>query len=490
MCGLFGIINPTPKKINWQLVDILGIANDSRGGDSCGLFIDGRVNYGVKEQSFWCDWYHDDHLHKEMKEATILLGHCRKASVGGKDPDKAHPVCHFTEDGQIDFVMVHNGTIKNHTDLAKKFLPEENTTGMSDTQVMAKIFYNHGYDVLDEYTGAAVFVTVDYRSGAPVTRVFQGWSKEHYTDKAATPERPFYFIFNKGSYVFSSIGTFLMPFVPGDRFKGPEVYMVPENTLCELEPTGLKKIQKYDRSDKVQSGYYGTTYTNPTPAGMTTSTKNGGTTTATKENVASTKIHGIFTHSVIPATKDYITYNAIADLYYEGTQIAHGDVMANIIGKIGNKESSHSKHFYFWNGVLLCNKDCFDVLSSIAKIKGVTPAVLEINEPNLVHFLSPYPWRNAKQEEFDLVESTVDWSSHPYSGVITRVFDMFSRTYINGKATENEHFIGYLEAFDNFTKIIQTTNVQERIAKIMQKYAGQSEGISVPVIQLPLAINN
>ena len=47
MCGIFGQINKKRGKFNFSAFTTLGIANDSRGGDSCGIFIDGKVEYGT-----------------------------------------------------------------------------------------------------------------------------------------------------------------------------------------------------------------------------------------------------------------------------------------------------------------------------------------------------------------------------------------------------------------------------------------------------------
>ena len=50
MCGIFGIINTKKTKLDKKCFNVLGINNDSRGGDSCGIFIDGEVEYGVNTE--------------------------------------------------------------------------------------------------------------------------------------------------------------------------------------------------------------------------------------------------------------------------------------------------------------------------------------------------------------------------------------------------------------------------------------------------------
>ena len=43
MCGIWGIIYKEPHQLNKVLFNSLGVLNDTRGGDSCGIFIDGKT---------------------------------------------------------------------------------------------------------------------------------------------------------------------------------------------------------------------------------------------------------------------------------------------------------------------------------------------------------------------------------------------------------------------------------------------------------------
>ena len=49
MCGIYGIINKDPETLDYATFCCLGLANDLRGGDSCGIFFDGKTEYGIKE---------------------------------------------------------------------------------------------------------------------------------------------------------------------------------------------------------------------------------------------------------------------------------------------------------------------------------------------------------------------------------------------------------------------------------------------------------
>ena len=179
MCGLYGIINREKTTFRRDVFTILGIANDRRGGDSCGVFIDGEVEYGIGKNALFEDFFWNSKLINNTEKCQIVLGHDRKASVGAVTVEKAHPILIKNNKGEVDFVLIHNGTLHNYESLAKKYIPDIDCSKYSDSQVLALILYHKGFDVLSEYNGGAAFVAVDYRSGKPVTYLFKGASKNN-----------------------------------------------------------------------------------------------------------------------------------------------------------------------------------------------------------------------------------------------------------------------------------------------------------------------
>ena len=91
MCGLFGIINKQNQAFDKRAFYTLGVNNDSRGGDACGVFIDGKVEYGTGNKKLFQDFFLDSPLLKETQKCQIALGHCRKASIGGTADNLAQP---------------------------------------------------------------------------------------------------------------------------------------------------------------------------------------------------------------------------------------------------------------------------------------------------------------------------------------------------------------------------------------------------------------
>ena len=246
MCGIFGMFSKKTKPFNKRAFCTMGVRNDSRGGDSCGVFIDGRVEYGVDKQKMFINFFRDSSVINTTTECKVALGHCRKASVGKVSVETAQPVVLYNEQGEVDYVLIHNGTIYNYKELAKKYIPDVNIDGLTDSQVMARIFYYKGYDALNEYMGGAVFVIHDYRINKSL--IFKGSSKKYTASVNAEEERPLYYCWHNGRFVFSSIFETLYAF-----YYEETVYTLSPNKLMTIRDNKLKTIQEYNREKCTQS---------------------------------------------------------------------------------------------------------------------------------------------------------------------------------------------------------------------------------------------
>lgn len=251
MCGLFAIINKEEDAFDYRTFCTLGVANDRRGGDSCGIFIDGEVEYGIKETAKFENFFWTSKLLNEVVSAKIALGHDRKASVGGITLEKAHPIIIKDATGLPEFVLIHNGTIHNYEDLAKKYIPKIKIGGLSDSQILALIIYHSGFDVLSEYNGGTAFICVDYRSGSPVTYFYKGESKEEEDSKEVSVERPLYYFQSKTRMVFSSIPSYLTICSEGE-----DCYELKGNTVFKYVNGLVYKVKQVDRSKCFQKKKY------------------------------------------------------------------------------------------------------------------------------------------------------------------------------------------------------------------------------------------
>lgn len=402
-CGIFGQINKHKQgKFNFPAFTTLGIANDSRGGDSCGIFIDGKTEYGIDKTKLFVNFMNNSKLLNSTNKCHIALGHCRKASVGNIDLQRAQPVVIYNDKDEVEFVVIHNGTISNYKELAKKYIPNINIQGMSDSQVMTHIFYHTGFNVLNEYCGGAVFVIVDYRSGEPEVYAFKGKSKMYYTSTNDTEERPFYFTVTNQSLYFSSIYAWLQPFATSD------IYTLESNTVVAIRNNDTYVYQKIDRSKCTQLAY---------SAYQQQSLRHC---YGYYDDYDSYHYKG-YTQQTQSNTGKTITVNSYGLYQFENKDYVHGCYYVQPNGVIGY--SRDAMYVAFWHGLLLKNKLCFDFLSKFctqSKIEGTTLGYII---PQTLDLLSFHPSCDYKNGDFYIYERFDYDVEYPYQGELQYICD-------------------------------------------------------------------
>ena len=340
MCGLGGIINKDFKPFDYSTFCTIGISNDSRGGDSCGIFIDGNYDYGIGKTKLFSHYFQNSKLLESTTKSKIALVHCRKASIGVIDRSTAQPVI-ITENKKVKYVLMHNGTISNYKSLAEKYIPNIDITGMTDSQVMARIFYYKGYNVLKEYAGSAVFVIVDYRKDKPEVLLFKGASKEYSWDKDLQEERPLYFCIDKDKQelVFSSIYTYLLALRPECI-----TYTARCNELLRFNGKALVTIAEYDRS-KVTKWGINNQYDN--------------------------------------YLSQYLSVDLNKNLYSYRGNLSFGKYLLDDIGRVGK-----GTEIYFFEGVALKNRECYDFLLGLLRDSKLKLAEFCKVYENVIRYLS------------------------------------------------------------------------------------------------------
>lgn len=349
MCGLFGYLGKK-QKINFGLLNMLGIDNDVRGGDSCGIFIDGEVEYGTGINKYYENFYNNSKLLKKYDGASIILGHDRKASVGHISEETAQPVVIYNDKQEVDFVMIHNGTITNYIELSKKYLGGFDYH-LTDSQIIAQIVYKHGYDVLSEYDGSGAFVFVDYRTKnrKPQYCLFKGASSQTIYSTEIAEERPLFYIHDVNGIWFSSISTVFHAIT---YKKDISVYKLPVNKLLTFENGKLTLIKEYDRSKKIQKiSYSSSNY-------IIHSNHNW--------DVVDNKTNTYTTNNTQLKIKsfDYDKNKIYMDddfLYCVNGEHAHGMLIIDKEGNVGYKGDI----YHFYDGILLYNYKIYDALTSI-----------------------------------------------------------------------------------------------------------------------------
>ena len=158
MCGIFGWTGVNVKSFNSIKFNILGNYNDSRGGDSCGVYYDETCIKGIDKESKYKDLVYSKELHTKLKlKNPLIIGHTRKASVGGVSITNIQPVILENKDSEMLYVQAHNGTISNYEELAEKYKIKIDAKE-SDSMVLAKLIYKEGFKVLREYEGSAALL--------------------------------------------------------------------------------------------------------------------------------------------------------------------------------------------------------------------------------------------------------------------------------------------------------------------------------------------
>ena len=431
MCGLFGQINTKVEKFNYPIFCTLGVANDVRGGDSCGVFIDGKVEYGIDKSKHFLDFMVKSDLLENTKKCKIAFGHCRKTSVGTTSLETAQPVV-IKEDNVIKYVLMHNGTIYNIEQLAKKYVPELDINGMSDSQVMARIFYAGHYEALKEYNGSAVFIIADYRKNADNPKIlwFKGESRINTISERTDEERPLYFIEKNGTIYFSSLMSYLFPFCKKD-----DVYETDTNILYEVKNGDLYEVRKYDRTKQCQVKDTTVTTTEETKSKcelnvISTDIYSAPRSSFNSYNYYDTRCNdGNFllpmpfdTEGFIDIDPAYITvfedYDSVSvgnDLLFyikKPNNLLHGGFHISSFGYISESRWAYTTECWFWQGVMLKNKDCFHFLTKVAYECNYDPIELMVMFPEIVYYFSVLPAYNEPRKIL------VNGYNMPYTGEI------------------------------------------------------------------------
>lgn len=512
MCGIFGTINSNkPKRFRYTAFASLGIINDSRGGDSCGVFIDGKYEYGTFSKKLFKDFMTESKILEEFrgKDVSVAIGHCRKASVGAINEANAQPVIINDENGKPEFVLIHNGTIKNHEELAKKYIPEVNIKDMTDSQIMARIFHKAGYDVLSEYYGGGVFFIVDYRSGKPVCRFFQGYSKQTEYTKELVQERPFYFSYREGTLIFSSIYAMLAANCPGAELWEPAA-----NTLYSYSEHGLVAEKEYPRDKVAQSMPYKSTYTGTTTTSTTGKTlaeriearQNGSKSTTTQTTIPLTSGSGGNTYSnnkttytasyipggkiVVPKTakdqtrsnQDLLGERVVYDFKTSRYQVKgiplHGGYALSSYGTIIDDKSEIKGHvIWFFDGIPFVNKGqyFYDCFRALCMDYGLSPNEFATKFTDVIRwYSSDRIYRDATTQI--LMVATGPKDHKPFTGLFMRLCELYASKYENG--IEIDHNVTGLEAENkNFlnndcqggTRINTETSIVKTIKRVCQE---------------------
>lgn len=253
MCGIFGWHGNNPRTYNPYKIAILGLLNDSRGGDGCGLSVNGQIQKSAGKIEKFSEFLSEEvyNFLLSNKENTVL-GHARKTSIGLSNLQNTHPFGHGEYKDGYEVILTHNGTIHNYTDLAQKY--EIDIEGGTDSYMLSK-FLHEDFDkflkILSEYNGAAAIAAYDRVKNVFI--VFKGESKKWESAQTTEEERPLHLAYvDKSNFYYSSEEKHLI----AAGFPKEKIINLKTNTVFVFQNGNLISKYEVDRSKAIQNKAY------------------------------------------------------------------------------------------------------------------------------------------------------------------------------------------------------------------------------------------
>jgi predicted glutamine amidotransferase len=264
MCGIFAWAGKTPNQFNKAKLDILGFYNIERGKHSCGVTTDGDIFLGVDSNKLYSEFLANSN-YDTPKKYPIVIGHTRHATGGAHNTDNAHPFGFGKLKDHYRFIGVHNGSLTNHSALAKENKIEETikTTNKNvisyrtkiDSEILLEILYRKAsLKVLNEYDGAAALMFTDIKE-PNILYCYHGKSRKHEGVGDPEEERPLYYWQEKRNSVFiSSIPKSLHAI----GAEGDQVVQFDHNIVYKIEDGNVSTSTKsiINRDDRIQTTRY------------------------------------------------------------------------------------------------------------------------------------------------------------------------------------------------------------------------------------------
>lgn len=256
MCGLAGFYPKKGKKVNINKLYLLGIINEDRGTDSCGLSIaDTRftgTNLEKKARDFIASEFENIEKIPLLNKPCIF--HTRKGTIGTYNVNNCHPFVYKSSDGLNHFSLAHNGTLSNMYDIKREFLKDvENVDEQLhiDSHYLAMSLGRalsgkaDEADVLKFYKGYAALLYY-------TNNCFKAWKGANND----TEERPLYYVETPSGWYFSSIKNAL--YLVFDRLY--KVQEVQNNELLTFHNYALEKSEIIVRNHEEKTTYYNNNY--------------------------------------------------------------------------------------------------------------------------------------------------------------------------------------------------------------------------------------
>lgn len=258
-CGIWAWSGSSTTLFNPDKFNILGMFNDSRGGDASGKFMDRKLLKGIDKDAKFANLI-KKYPTTIVRENTVAIGHARKASIGAKTAENAQPFTIYKDDKCIG-VFMHNGTVTNIKELCEKYKFEYNPS-LSDSYHLGYLILTEGNKILSEYIGSVACMWIKWNNRNRLY-AFKGESKYTKWATIMTEDRPLY-IYQEDKKEGTSLWLSSMAeslesaFQIGEKDEN-QVLTLKANTIYCAEKGKLYIIEQIDRTNAVEDKVYNAT---------------------------------------------------------------------------------------------------------------------------------------------------------------------------------------------------------------------------------------
>lgn len=404
MCGIYGFsLKPgADARVAMHKLKILGIYNESRGRDSCGVFVDGSIIKGVGKLKEFTDFIEEKIL-PIPENNLVVIGHNRWSTKGSHIEANAHPF--LIND---DLVGVHNGTVQNMVELCNKYGYEFKDFDV-DSHLLYTIMGNHGYEVLNHYKGYAA-LAFTYKKAPNVLYLYHGSSRVSKHGQLVE-ERPLCYMETEEGLYFSSMASSLWAIrekeeeLPFDLdvnqiFTVENGELTAEALVVEREDANIDINATYSRVGKQTRAFnksFGTTKTNG-PHGCAVVNKDALNSVLSNVDYQEPMIMRETLPLKVLNTKsgNYVYFHQ--NRYWENPRrLCQG--IYRLKDKGGYMDAKDGIPFFFWAGVMLKDNDAYQALLTLSADKNsFLFRQMTSNFAGLISKYSKYPVTNVNNQ--------------------------------------------------------------------------------------------
>lgn len=408
-CGIYGVSMKPDANIEAVMakIKLLGTYNIPRGRDACGLFIDGQLYKGTGTRKLFSDFIEETDI-PTPKDNLVVIGHNRASTRGANTEANTHP---FLINDRL--VGVHNGTISNEEVWAKKYELDSKKFEV-DSQLLYTLLDQFGPEVLNHYHGFAA-LAYTYPADPNVLYLYHGASKNYKLADKPAEERPLVYVETKDGLFFSSLVESLMA-IRDDTSQ--LVYNLPCNLITQIENGEFTDVEvKVDREEanvyvapvvtgKKYVGVGGVSKSTSIIGRDITPVNLNNTSTISKptlliENPSVYKEPLILKETLPMKATNNILYKEEIIYIHHGRYWVYPRKIANGIfhlkkgGVIVNSFLYSDKTIetcFFYNGIMLKDKDAYNVLKTLEADKGsFLHRSVEINYAAIISKYAAHP---------------------------------------------------------------------------------------------------